>query len=68
MRRTGWFILLAAAVVAVIVGLVILHFRPAPRTSSAEASTPTSEQKAYLPQIAVSDAKMSAAKNYLGHR
>jgi hypothetical protein len=65
MSRTGWFILLAAAVVAAIVGLVIL-LRPAPRTLSDEASAPTSEQKAYLPQIAVSDAKMSAAQNYLG--
>jgi len=65
MSRTGWFILLAAAVVAVIVGLVVL-LRPAPRSSSDEASNPTSEQKAYLSQIAVSDAKMSAAQNYLG--
>jgi hypothetical protein len=65
MTRTGWFILLVAGVIAGIIGVVIL-LRPTARTSSAESSIPSAEQKAYLPQIAIVSAKMSAARNYLG--
>jgi hypothetical protein len=65
MTRTGWFILLGIGIVAGIIGVILL-LRPAARTSSAQFAPASSEQKGYLSQIAVSDAKMSAAQNYLG--
>ena len=65
MTRTGWFVLLGVGIVAGIIGVILL-LRPAARTSSAQPAPASSEQKAYLSQIAVSDAKMSAAQNYLG--
>jgi hypothetical protein len=65
-RSTGTYILIAAAVLAVMVAalVLLLHFHSRP------AETPkvlSAEQKAYLQQIVVSDARMSAAENFLGH-
>jgi hypothetical protein len=57
--------LVGGIIVAAVVALAIL-IRPAQRTPSAEPPPLTSDQKAYLGQIEVSDASMSAAENYLG--
>ena len=65
MNRIGWFTVLGGAVVAMVVGLMIL-LRPSPPSASHEPSSLTPEQKAYLTQISVADARMSAAENYLG--
>src|SRR2546423_15215414 len=65
MSRTGWSTLMGGAVVAIVVGLMIL-LRPSPPAASPDFSSLTPEQKAYLAEISVSDARMSAAENYLG--
>ena len=61
------FILIAAAAIVVIVAIAIILSRLRPSGSPA-AIAPTPEQKAYLPNIEFSDAKMSAATNFLGQR
>jgi hypothetical protein len=65
-RPTTLYFLLAAGALAVIVGGAILLTRSGP-SGEAPAPTLSEEQKAYLGEIEVSDAKMSAAENFLGH-
>lgn len=65
-RPTRDYILVAAAVVAVIVAVLVLLARTGSRPSPTEARL-SAEQKAYLPQIVITDARMSAAENFLGH-
>ena len=57
------YILAAAAALAVLIALALLLNRSGSRPPPALQD----EQKAYLPQIVVSDARMSAAENFLGH-
>jgi len=64
-RSTSTYILMAAAAIAVLVAIVIVATRPRPRGTQAGAAL-TPEQRNYLPNIAVSAAKMSAAENFLG--
>lgn len=65
-RPTRDYILVAAAVVAVIVAVLALLARTGSRPSPTAARL-SAEQKAYLPQIVITDARMSAAENFLGH-
>jgi hypothetical protein len=58
--------LVAAAVLAVIVAVLALLARTGSRPSPTAARL-SAEQKAYLPQIVITDARMSAAENFLGH-
>jgi len=60
------YILVAGAVLAVVVAVLVLLIRPQSQPSRAVASL-SEEQKAYLQQIVVTDARMSAAENFLGH-
>lgn len=58
-----WILVAAAAIVALVAGLALL------RRSAPPADThppPDAEAKAYLSKITVSDARMSAAENFLG--
>ncbi len=64
-RSPYFYILIAAGVVVVLVGLWIAMMRLR-RGEPSEAAPLTAEQKAYLEQIHFSEAKMSAAKNFLG--
>ena len=64
-RPTTVYILIAAAVIVAAVGVLVLLTRPRPKISSAPVLN--TDQKAYLPQIVISDARMSAAENFLGH-
>jgi hypothetical protein len=65
-RPTTLYILVAAGVLAVIVaGAILLTRRDT--SEKATAAALTEEEKAYLAQIAVTDVKMSAAENFLGH-
>jgi hypothetical protein len=64
-RSSSTYILIAAAAIVVMVAVVIVATRLRPRSPQAEAAL-TPEQKDYLPNIAVTDAKMSAAENFLG--
>jgi hypothetical protein len=64
-RPTTVYIVISAAVIVVVVGVLVLLTRPRPQTSSAPVLS--ADQKAYLPQIVISDARMSAAENFLGH-
>jgi hypothetical protein len=62
-------ILLVAAVMAVVLAAVILYWHAASRaavSSGALRPTLSEEQKAYLPLLEFSDARMSAAQNFLG--
>lgn len=65
-KPTTLYFLIAAGVLAIIVAGGILLTRRGP---SGKATGPalTEEQKAYLGQIEVTDARMSAAGNFLGH-
>lgn len=65
-RPTRFYILSATVALAVMVAalVLLLHLRSRP-SETAEALS--AEQKAYLQQIVVSDARMSAAENFLGH-
>jgi hypothetical protein len=65
-RSTSVYVLTAAAVLAVVVAVVVLLSRSGTKPST---SSPVldRDQKAYLPQIVVTDASMSAAENFLGH-
>ena len=65
-RSTSVYVLGAAAVLAVVVAIVVLLSRSGSKPST---SSPVldRDQKAYLPQIVVADASMSAAENFLGH-
>jgi hypothetical protein len=64
-RPTTVYILIAAVAIVAIVGVLIFVTRPRPQTSSAPVLN--TDQKAYLPQIVISDTRMSAAENFLGH-
>ncbi len=62
-RSNAVLILVAAGLVAVLLGALALLRRPG--TAQPRASL-TNEERAYLGQILVTDAKMSAAQNFLG--
>lgn len=65
-RPTRFYILSATVALAVMVAALalLLHLRSRPSEGPEALSA---EQKAYLQQIVVSDARMSAAENFLGH-
>lgn len=64
-RSTATYIVAAATVLAALVGAGVLAIRS--RSSSSEDRAALGEQqKAYLSQILVTDARMSAAENFLG--
>ncbi len=65
-RSSSVYILGAAAVLAVVVTVVVLFSRSSTQPSR-PGPTLNEDQKAYLQQIVVADAKMSAAENFLGH-
>ena len=64
-RSRSTYILIAAAATVIIVAIVVVATRPRPRSPQADAAL-TPEQRDYLPNITVTDAKMSAAENFLG--
>jgi hypothetical protein len=64
-RPTTIYILIAAAAIVAVVGMLIFVTRP--RSETPSASVLAADEKAYLPQIVISDARMSAAENFLGH-
>jgi hypothetical protein len=64
-RPTVTYILIAAAALGVIAAVLVLASRP-PRQAPSPP-TLSADQQAYLPQIVVSDTRMSAAENFLGH-
>lgn len=62
-------ILLVAVVMAVLLGAIILYWHAASRAgvpSGALRRNLSEEQKAYFPLLEFSDARMSAAQNFLG--
>jgi hypothetical protein len=63
-QSTALWTIVAAALLAVVVGIGVWVTRP--RGSSRMPATLSAEEQAYLPQIAVSDVRMSAAQNFLG--
>jgi len=65
-RSTRTYVLMAAGALAVVVTALVLLVRIGSGPSSSEARL-SEEQKAYLQQIAITDARMSAAENFLGH-
>lgn len=64
-RPTTIYILIAAAALVVVVGAVILASRS--RSELPSAPPLDADQRAYLSQIVISDSRMSAAENFLGH-
>jgi hypothetical protein len=64
-RPTTVYILIAAAAIVAVVGVLIFVTRPRSKTPSAPVLD--AEQRVYLSQIVISDARMSAAENFLGH-
>lgn len=65
-RSVSTYLLAGVAAVIVIVGaMVFVVRRPEPSPSRPQQEL-TAEQKNYLAQIAVSETKMSAARNFLG--
>ena len=64
-RPTTIYILTAAAALVVVVGALVLVTRPRSERPSVPALD--ADQKAYISQIVISDARMSAAENFLGH-
>jgi hypothetical protein len=65
-RPTRFYILSATVALAVMVAALVLLLRILSRPSEGPEAL-SAEQKAYLQQIVVSDARMSAAENFLGH-
>jgi hypothetical protein len=65
-RSIRTYILIAAGTLAVIVAVLVLLARTGSRPLPTEAQL-SEEQKAYLQQIVVTDARMSAAENFLGN-
>ena len=65
-KPTTPYILIAAGVLVVLVAGAIFLTRRAP-SGALSGPVLSEEQKAYLGQIEVTDAKMSAAENFLGH-
>ena len=64
-RSTGPVIVVVAAVLGVILGTVVWLAHTRSRQSQ-QAIAPTAEERAYLQHIVISDAKVSAATNFLG--
>jgi len=64
-RSRSFYILVAVGIVVVIVFVLIAATRPRPRTPQPQTAL-TEEQRAYLANIAVTDARMGAAQNFLG--
>jgi hypothetical protein len=65
-RSIRAYILIAAGTLAVIVAVLVLLARTGSRPLPTEAQL-NEEQKAYLQQIVITDARMSAAENFLGN-
>lgn len=65
-KATTVYFLIAAAVLVVLVAGAIFLTRRAPSGASS-GPVLSEEQEAYLGRIEVTDAKMSAAENFLGH-
>ncbi len=65
-KPTALYFLIAAGVLAIIVAGGILLTRSGP-VGESNGPALTAEQQAYLDQIEVTDARMSAAENFLGH-
>jgi hypothetical protein len=65
-RSTRTYVLMAAGVLAIIVTALVLLERIGSGPSPSEARL-SEEQKAYLQRIVITDARMSAAENFLGH-
>lgn len=64
-RPTTVYILIAAGTLVVVVSILILASRP--RSEPPSAPSLDTDQKAYLSQVVISDTRMSAAENFLGH-
>jgi hypothetical protein len=64
-RSTAFLIVLAVVVLGIIAGVLALVRRAASPTVPASPVL-TEEEKAYFPAIVVSDARMTAAQNFLG--
>jgi len=64
-RRAYLLILAVAALLGLLVGAYALLRRAAPSGRSSEAAM-SPEEQAYLSQIEIDGARMSAAKNYIG--
>jgi len=65
---TVYIILVVAVVMVALTAAVVLvwHSHVAAELSADASIIPTEEQKAYFPQIEITDAHMSAAENFLG--
>ena len=60
-------LIVAAAMLALLVSVVFYwHSRGAAKLSTSASAIPTEEQKAYFSQLEITDARMSAAENFLG--
>lgn len=64
-RSTSVYILVAAAALALVSAVVLLLIRSGSRPSRGVAAL-QEDQQAYFDQIAIADASMSAAENFLG--
>jgi len=64
-KSTGFYIVMATLVLACVVAAAVWLRRPGATPPPAQP-TLTEEQRVYLGQIVVSDARMSAAENFLG--
>lgn len=65
-RSIRTYVLIAAGTLAVIVAVLVVLARTGSRPLPTEAAL-SAEQKAYLEQIVITDARMSAAENFLGN-
>jgi hypothetical protein len=65
-RSFRTYVLISAGVLAVIVAVLVVLARTGSRPWPTEAAL-SAEQKAYLAQIVISEARMSAAENFLGN-
>jgi mRNA-degrading endonuclease toxin of MazEF toxin-antitoxin module len=65
-RSIRTYVLIAAGTLAVIVAVLVVLARTGSRPLPTEAAL-NAEQKAYLEQIVITDARMSAAENFLGN-
>jgi flagellar basal body-associated protein FliL len=60
-------LIVAAAMLALLASVVFFwHSHSAVKLSSSASAMPTEEQKAYFPRLEITDARMSAAENFLG--
>jgi hypothetical protein len=67
MKRSVAVWILAAALMIAALGAAYVFLRR-PAGSAGNSSAPSAEETAYLSQIQVTDAQMSAAQNYIGDR